>query len=119
MTRYDHPLPSNASPTRRMRAWAARLLTAVLLTAAVGLPLGAQPQLAAADTAPPDASLPTTVSTDPLPTAQINGVVWSQVVVGNTVYAGGEFTRARPAGAAPGAQRSSVQIWWPTTSRPA
>jgi outer membrane protein assembly factor BamB len=33
---------------------------------------------------------------------QVNGVVWSQVVVGNTVYAGGQFTSARPAGAAPG-----------------
>ncbi|MFZ2165267.1 MAG: hypothetical protein WAV45_07365 [Propionibacteriaceae bacterium] len=30
---------------------------------------------------------------------QINGVVWTQVMVGNMVYAGGEFTAARPAGA--------------------
>ena len=44
------------------------------------------------------------MSTDPLPTAQHNGVVWSQEVVGNTVYAGGEFTRARPAGAPRAAQ---------------
>ena len=100
MTRYDHPLPPHARPTRRMRAWAARLLAAALLTTAVGLPMGAQPQPAAADTAPPEASLPATVSSDPLPTAQHNGVVWSQVVVGNTVYAAGEFTRARPAGTA-------------------
>ena len=33
---------------------------------------------------------------------QIDGVVWSQAVVGNTVYAGGRFNNARPAGAAPG-----------------
>ncbi len=44
-----------------------------------------------------------TVSTTPLPTVQINsGVVWSQAIVGNTVWAGGSFTDARPAGAAPG-----------------
>lgn len=42
------------------------------------------------------------VTADSLPTVQINGVVWRQQVVGNTVYAGGEFTSARPAGAAPG-----------------
>ena len=59
------------------------------------------PWTAAADTAPPDSSLPATVSSDPLPTAQIDsaGVVWTQAVVGNTVYAGGNFTKARPAGA--------------------
>ena len=47
---------------------------------------------------------PTTVTADALPTVQINGVVWSQVVIGNTVYAGGSFSTARPAGAAPGTQ---------------
>jgi len=45
---------------------------------------------------------PTTVSADLLPTVQINGVVWAQVIVGNTVYATGSFSRARPAGAAAG-----------------
>ncbi|MTD12744.1 PKD domain-containing protein [Nakamurella sp. YIM 132087] len=42
------------------------------------------------------------VTADGLPTTQINGVAWDQVVVGNTVYVGGEFTNARPAGAAAG-----------------
>ena len=37
-----------------------------------------------------------------LPTVQIDGVVWSQAIVGNTVYAGGSFAHARPAGAAAG-----------------
>jgi hypothetical protein len=59
---------------------------------------------AGADTQPPSAATPVTVSADPLPTVQVNGVVWSQVVVGNTVYAAGSFTTARPAGAAPGTQ---------------
>ncbi|WP_377644494.1 PKD domain-containing protein [Oryzobacter terrae] len=39
-----------------------------------------------------------TVGADALPTWQINGVVWSQAVVGTTVYVTGSFTRARPPG---------------------
>jgi len=39
---------------------------------------------------------------DALPTVQIDGVVWAQAINGNTVYAGGQFSNARPAGAAPG-----------------
>lgn len=59
---------------------------------------------ASADTAPPPEAVnaPATVSADPLPTVQINGVAWTQSVAGTTVFAGGEFTSARPAGAAPG-----------------
>ncbi|GAB4084723.1 hypothetical protein GCM10028784_13530 [Myceligenerans cantabricum] len=45
---------------------------------------------------------PATVSSDPLPTVQINGVAWTQVVAGDTVYVGGSFSSARPAGASPG-----------------
>lgn len=45
----------------------------------------------------------TAVTADQLPTVQIDaGVVWNQVMVGNIVYAGGSFSNARPAGAAPG-----------------
>ncbi|HYJ75917.1 MAG TPA: PKD domain-containing protein [Kineosporiaceae bacterium] len=57
---------------------------------------------ASADTAPPDAATPPTVAADALPTVQVDGVVWTQAVVGNTVYAGGKFTTARPAGSAAG-----------------
>ena len=61
-----------------------------------------QPALRAeADTSPP-AGTPATVSADGLPTWQLNGVVWSQAVVGNTVYATGSFTKARPPGVAAG-----------------
>ena len=37
----------------------------------------------------------------PLPTAQIDGVAFAQVVIGDTVYVGGSFSTARPAGSAP------------------
>ena len=47
---------------------------------------------------------PATVTADPLPTVQIDGVAWTQAIVGNTVYVGGEFQNARPAGAAAGTQ---------------
>ncbi|MTD12757.1 PKD domain-containing protein [Nakamurella sp. YIM 132087] len=42
------------------------------------------------------------VTADSLPTAQVNGVVWTQKVAGNIVYVGGEFTKARPAGSPAG-----------------
>ena len=53
-------------------------------------------------TAPGAVALDPTVTADALPTVQINGVAWSQVVVGNTVYVAGDFSTARPAGAAAG-----------------
>ena len=46
------------------------------------------------------------MTADALPTVQINGVAWAQVVVGNTVYVAGKFTTARPAGAAAGTQET-------------
>jgi PKD repeat protein len=55
----------------------------------------------AATAAPQDWTDPTATA-DALPTVQIDGVVWSQVIVGNTVYVAGDFTTARPAGAAAG-----------------
>jgi hypothetical protein len=73
------------------------LALATLSAAALVLTSGGP---ALADTKP--ASPPTTVSTDRLATAQMNGVAWTQVVVGNTVYVGGHFSKARPAGAAAG-----------------
>ncbi len=57
---------------------------------------------ALADPQPVSQPLASTATADALPTAQIDGVVWSQAIVGNTVYAGGQFNNARPAGAAAG-----------------
>jgi len=51
---------------------------------------------------PTDPATPATVSADGLPTAQINGVVWTQTVVNDIVYAGGNFSSARPPGSAAG-----------------
>ncbi|MDQ1662757.1 MAG: hypothetical protein QOJ68_2737, partial [Blastococcus sp.] len=65
----------------------------------------ALPTAARADSAPlnpADPATPTTVTADALPTVQINGVAWSQVVVGDRVYVAGKFTSARPAGAPAG-----------------
>lgn len=83
-------------PLRLKAVAVAGALTAVFVVPATG---------AWADTAPPVAGTPVTVSTDVLPTVQIgDGVVWAQVVVGDTVFVGGSFLTARPANAAPGSQ---------------
>ncbi|MCU1573160.1 MAG: hypothetical protein JWO93_1242 [Micrococcaceae bacterium] len=74
--------------------------TALALTALGAALLNAPPVRADTNPIPPDDSV--TVTADALPTAQLNGVAWQQVVVGNTVYVAGKFTTARPAGAAAG-----------------
>jgi hypothetical protein len=71
--------------------------------------LGVRPVPSVADSWPADPTNPRTPPTaaiDRLPTVQINGVAWNQVVHAptNTVYVVGKFTTARPAGAAPGTQ---------------
>jgi hypothetical protein len=78
-------LVGSPHPRRRRAVLASAVVSAVLI------PLLATTSAAAA-----------TVSSRALPTAQINGVAVAQVVVGSTVYVGGAFTTARPAGAAPG-----------------
>ncbi|WP_225984189.1 PKD domain-containing protein [Epidermidibacterium keratini] len=79
------------------------MAVAVAVAALFGVLTVAPSPPAYADTAPPAGSgAPPTVSSDPLPTVQINGIVWAQAASSTTVYAGGEFSSARPAGAAPG-----------------
>jgi len=72
-----------------------------LAISAVGLFAVTAPA-AVADSLPTTPGTPATVTGDPLPTVQIDGVAWAQVVVGTTVYVAGSFTTARPAGAAAG-----------------
>ena len=74
-----------------------------------------------------------TVTADALPTVQIDGVVWSQVIVGNRVFVAGEFTTARPAGSAAGVNTTPranilaydlttgelITTWAPTLNGPA
>jgi hypothetical protein len=77
-------------------------ILAVLALLATSLAVVTSATSASADTVPADPDLPRTVSADVLPTVQINGVAWKQVIVGDIVYVGGNFTSARPAGAAAG-----------------
>lgn len=88
----------NSGLFRRLQALA--VATALIAASTVVAVAAATPALA--DSSPSDPTTPTTVSADALPTVQINGVVWQQIVVGNTVYAAGSFTSARPAGSAAG-----------------
>ncbi len=85
-----------------MRASRRSGLSLIVVAALVATTLAAMPTVASADTAPPVAGTPLTVSADALPTPQINGVVWTQVVVGDRVYVGGDFSTARPFGSDPG-----------------
>ena len=81
-----------------MRLFVKRLVTATV-TGAVALSSVLLASAPAAATVFP-VSNPATV--DHLPTAQINGVVWSTAMRDNIAYAAGKFTQARPAGVAVG-----------------
>ncbi len=86
---------------RRSVAWATSVAVAL------GMGLLVAPNASAADLLPGPAPVEqrpsTAVTADELPTVQIDkGVVWSQAVVGNTVFAGGNFSNTRPPGAAAG-----------------
>lgn len=60
-----------------------------------------------------------TVTADPLPTPQINGVAWTQLIVGNTVFVGGSFTTGRAAGAprSAGVPRANLLAYNLTTGK--
>src|SRR5690606_26486668 len=78
-------------------------LTAALTALATGITLGVLPAAPALADTDPVTGVPETVTAEALPTVQIDGVAWKVALHGNTAYAGGEFTNARPAGALPGA----------------
>ena len=101
------------------RSVLAMFTTAVVVAA--GLLIGGVSPAAAAENgpAPIEQRNSNSVTADPLPTVQIDsGIVWTQEVVGNTVFAGGSFSNARPAGAAPGTNlmpRSNILAYNLTT----
>lgn len=82
------------------------LVAGALAGALVALGLAVPAPASAAEPVP--APVPDTVSADALPTVQTNGVVWSMVTVGNTVYATGSFTTATPAGGGAGTPRANL-----------
>ncbi|WP_249028331.1 hypothetical protein [Saccharopolyspora spinosa] len=62
------------------------------------------------------AGLPQPVTAGALPTPQTDGVVFAVAIAGNIAVAGGKFSKARPAGVAPGDQvRSPATTCWPST----
>jgi PKD repeat protein len=81
--------------SRRLRA---AVLALVVVAGTVTVTAGT----AAAAPGPVLNPAPALVSADALPTAQVDGVVWQQAIVGDTVYAAGNFGTARPAGVAAG-----------------
>ncbi|MBS1836901.1 MAG: PKD domain-containing protein [Actinobacteria bacterium] len=93
-----------AKPNLRHRVFHALVATAVVFSVVV-VAQAARPSTAGA-VVPPIADTDGQVTADALPTVQIDGVVWQQTIVGNTVYAVGQFNNARPAGAAPGTNQT-------------
>ncbi len=90
----------SAIPLRDRAHSAARRLAIGALGGAALVSVVAAPGMADSKPQPPETV--STVTSDALPTAQVNGVVWDQVIVGNTVYVTGSFTKARPPGVAAG-----------------
>jgi hypothetical protein len=101
--RTGHPLRRSRTGGGVLARLSAAAAGAVLAAALVIVQApGATADSAPAD--PADPSSPVTVTADSLPTVQIDGVVWQQTIIGDTVYAVGKFSTARPAGAAAGSQ---------------
>ncbi|MGL4258029.1 MAG: PKD domain-containing protein, partial [Microbacterium sp.] len=108
----------SATSSRGLRRTASILAVGVLIAAGLVATV-ADPAAAAPGPAPIEQRNAQTVTADHLPTVQIDsGVVWTQVISGSTVYAGGSFSNARPAGAAPGTSlmpRSNILAYNITT----
>lgn len=89
----------------RKTPWRMSVLGLAAMTAvAGGAVVMASP--VAADTHPRAPELPVTVSGAVLPAPQIDGVAWTTVIAGNTVFVGGDFTKSWPFGKAEGTLES-------------
>jgi hypothetical protein len=114
--------PGGGSAGSGVRGGLTRRGVALIAAAALAVGLAAVVSTvgsAGADTRPAPGT-PATVSADALPTVQVNGVVWSQVTVGDVVYATGSFTSARPAGSPAGSDetpRSNLLAYDITTGK--
>ncbi|AMM20128.1 hypothetical protein AX769_08055 [Frondihabitans sp. PAMC 28766] len=95
-THSSNPLRARPRRSRLAAVVAGATALAAVLAATLAGPAFADSK----PTNPSDSATPPTVTADALPTPQINGVVWTQTIVGNTVFAGGSFTTARPYGVA-------------------
>ena len=85
-------------PTSWLRWRHSTVVTTLALAALTGTTALPASQAAVPTTPPPVLQKNSAVVTaDALPTAQVEGVVWKQVIAGNTVFAGGKFASARPA----------------------
>ncbi len=98
---------STLSRPRRIGRLLAHTTLALATTfSMLAIAVATAPQASAA-VVPPVAGLDAGhVTADVLPTVQVNGVVWDQLVLGNTVYVVGDFSQARPAGSAPGSNET-------------
>ncbi len=105
-------------PRRLDQRFATSGVALLLALSTLAVVEGASAPTAAAIVPPVLNTVAEQVSADPLPTVQINGVVWDQEIVGDTVYVVGQFTQARPAGSPLGANetaRSNVLAYNITT----
>lgn len=113
--------PPRAHPaSRRAAALALSLALALALFLAATLAGAPGGVTDSAPLDPADPKTPVTVTADSLPTAQHDGVAWQSTVIGNTVYVVGQFSNARPYGAAPGTQltaRPNILAFDITTGR--
>ena len=80
-----------------MRRWVSAMAVGAVVVPALGVASLATP--AAAEEAWESLA---TISADPRPTWQTNGVAWTVETVGDVVYVGGSFTKVRPPGVATG-----------------
>ena len=94
--RRQEARPKGEGQMSRTRHISRRLVAIVAAAGLFGVGLGTAASADTAPTDPTDPASPPTVAADALPAPQIDGVVWSQTVVGDTVYVGGQLHDGAP-----------------------